>query len=1004
MEQKQTSIPKIIHYIWIGEKELPKSALKCIESWKKYCPDYEIKKWTEKDIDIESNKFMKSAYKNKKWSFVTDVARCEIIYKYGGFYFDTDVELVKNLDSLLNLNSFIGFEGTRYVNTGSGFGAKKGDPVIKNFLDLYKKINYSFASDKNLNEITTPVLLTNYLEKRGLKRNGEKQIIDGMTIFPSEYFNPKNPITRFIEITDKTYSIHHFDASWTNKKEKKYIENLEKNVKKLIKNQKDKVSIIIPVYNGQNYLRKAIDSALNQTYKNLEVIVVNDGSTDNTEKIALSYDNRIKYYYKENGGVASALNYGIRKMTGKYFSWLSHDDEYDLKKIEKQVKHLLNKDEKVISVCNWLIINKDSKVIEKKYISKKLEKFPQEFLAFDRKTWLNGCAMLINKKCFDICGLFNETLPTTQDYDLWNRFAEKCKFEILDNHLLFSRAHSEQGSLTVSTALNDSDLMHYNIMKKLKIENIYEYFDNDADELIEVFNSFYNSGYKRAPAEILRMLKYFYLNNILEYDDFIQEKVLNFNNKNLSNYLSENSSKKRIMFVTAHWYKGGVERVLCKLFEHLIKEYDIYLVMPYTKQKGYSINEKINVIYISDNVFYNTLDFALFYLYDYLKLDAIIGCMNLFDKMLNYYFLTVGTDQKAIASNHEYILYPFKNIYFKKIITKRFESFKKISAVIWLTNYSNFVYSQIAKNGIVIPNPNTFDINEKTINKKENIVLCVGRFYDYIKRVDRVIECFSKIVKEVPNSKLILLGKYDNSTIVDKKNNLNLIQLINKYGLSNENVELVGEKSDVSSYYKKAKVLLIASENEGFPMVINEAAQYHTITIGMYFPGLEDLIVDNENGYVVEQGDIDKMANLTIELLKNDDLAKKLSIKAYNFSKKYKSDLVAKMWVKLLNDVIEKNKNDFKIKNISEDGNKNFDMKNFFEVTCKELFDISKILSSQINEEKLEKSTLISNIENLDEINRLKKENNDLRYQLNVIKNSRSWKITKPLRGKFVKK
>lgn len=211
-----------------------------------------------------------------------------------------------------------------------------------------------------------------------------------------------------------------------------------------------KVSIIIPVYNGADYLSEAIDSALAQTWKNTEVIVVNDGSNDQgaTERVALEYGHRIRYIRKENGGVASALNLGIQEMTGEYFSWLSHDDLYLPRKVEHQMK-LLQRcgNPKQIVAGGYYIVNADKRPLglmdfHQLYPKEKLETplFPVFHCA------VNGCTMLIHRSHFERVGTFNEGLPTTQDYDLWFRMLRGQKLMYTRQVDVVSRAHEAQTS------------------------------------------------------------------------------------------------------------------------------------------------------------------------------------------------------------------------------------------------------------------------------------------------------------------------------------------------------------------------------------------------------------------------------------------------------------------------------------------------------------------------------------------------------------------------------
>ena len=189
-----------------------------------------------------------------------------------------------------------------------------------------------------------------------------------------------------------------------------------------------RVSVILPVYNGANYLRESIDSALAQTYTNYEIIVVNDGSMDGgkTETIALSYGNAIRYIYKKNGGVASALNAGIRAMTGDYFSWLSHDDLYAPNKLADQIRFIQNIGHSCIAYGDYYLIDDNSKLKG----MRKIQHRPSDHFLFLLITVspINGCTILIPRACFDDIGYFDERLKTTQDYDMWVRLSKKYRF------------------------------------------------------------------------------------------------------------------------------------------------------------------------------------------------------------------------------------------------------------------------------------------------------------------------------------------------------------------------------------------------------------------------------------------------------------------------------------------------------------------------------------------------------------------------------------------------
>ena len=260
-----------------------------------------------------------------------------------------------------------------------------------------------------------------------------------------------------------------------------------------------KVSIIIPVYNGSNYLKSAIDSALSQTYENIEIIVVNDGSKDNgaTDTIAKSYGNKIRYFVKENGGVSTALNLGIEKMSGEYFSWLSHDDMYYPKKIEKQVEQLEKTRSDLIIISDWTIVDKDGNTLRQCILDNRLETVPMCFLAFDTTTWLNACAMLIPVSAIKKSGGFDVTLKTTQDYDMHYKLIRMgMTFRILHQPLLYSRVHSEQGSARDQTATDSSDVIHEKIISSLSDSDINLYFGNKYTDIKSVYEAYLTNKYK----------------------------------------------------------------------------------------------------------------------------------------------------------------------------------------------------------------------------------------------------------------------------------------------------------------------------------------------------------------------------------------------------------------------------------------------------------------------------------------------------------------------------
>lgn len=221
-------IPKVINYCWFGRNPLPDSVLKCMDSWKKYCPDYEIKQWNEDNFDIGKSEYAKEAYEAKKWAFVSDYARLDIIYNNGGIYLDTDVELIRNLDPLLKNKCFLGIEQPSHlISTGLGFGAEKKNENIKEMLDEYKNTHFTLKKDI-FDKTPCPYRNTNPFYKYGFNKE-IKNVTDfnGARIYPPEYFCPFERKLNKLTITENTYSIHNFGSSWISDEEKQLYSNIK---------------------------------------------------------------------------------------------------------------------------------------------------------------------------------------------------------------------------------------------------------------------------------------------------------------------------------------------------------------------------------------------------------------------------------------------------------------------------------------------------------------------------------------------------------------------------------------------------------------------------------------------------------------------------------------------------------------------------------------------------------------------------------------------------------
>lgn len=207
-------IPKIIHYCWFGRGEKPKLTQKCIASWKKHCPDFEIIEWNEDNFDVNMNGYTRMCYRQKKYAFLSDYARLRVVSEHGGVYFDTDVELLRPIEHLMNCDAFFGFETPEFIASGLGFGSIPHGTAIESMLS-----EYDTYLDGEHGTAGCPILNTSALVKLGLKRDGSFQDLSGTIALPVDYLNPYESNTGRLNKTANTVSIHWYSASWMSRKQ-----------------------------------------------------------------------------------------------------------------------------------------------------------------------------------------------------------------------------------------------------------------------------------------------------------------------------------------------------------------------------------------------------------------------------------------------------------------------------------------------------------------------------------------------------------------------------------------------------------------------------------------------------------------------------------------------------------------------------------------------------------------------------------------------------------------
>ena len=225
------AIPKMVHYCWFGGKEKPEDVKKYIESWKQFLPDYQLMEWNEDNFDVERLQYTREAYTAGKYAFVSDVARVEALYQYGGVYMDTDVEVLKSFNPLLEAQCILGMEEKEYVAT-SFMAFEKEHSLVKQFLDLYENISFLDENGQIVTGTNVAKLTNMLLEKGFVQEDHYQELEEGIKIYPKEYFSPYDYINCHYNITDNSYCVHHFAVSWMSKKEQ---------VKKGIKKQLVKI-------------------------------------------------------------------------------------------------------------------------------------------------------------------------------------------------------------------------------------------------------------------------------------------------------------------------------------------------------------------------------------------------------------------------------------------------------------------------------------------------------------------------------------------------------------------------------------------------------------------------------------------------------------------------------------------------------------------------------------------------------------------------------------------
>lgn len=662
------------------------------------------------------------------------------------------------------------------------------------------------------------------------------------------------------------------------------------------------VSIIIPVYNGSNFLQYAIDSALGQTYKKIEIIVVNDGSddSDSTEQIARSYGDKIRYFHKENGGVASALNFGISRMKGEYFSWLSHDDMYTKTKIEDQIQTLQKmQDKTLILAAGYKVVNEDGKEL---YDVDHFNKFGREILerplcALFRMA-LNGCALLIHKSHFIRAGMFDEHLPTTQDYECFYRLmrGQKIVYEPYINVL--TRSHGEQGSKKhIDSHIKECNALWIRLVDNLSKEDfdlmgetenefydwIRKYFKEHTlyREATIYFDSLYLSSFKRIPDN------QFFVNQFHISPHLVGENKL-FD-------LAKDSGKTKVAFMIGTVNElGGLSRVIIQIASGLCAYYDVTLIVyePPTGD-GYAFSPQVHLLALE----YKNFGLDTVRLLKYLGVSCVIISHNCMESYLSLYQVLKKYRIKTIAWSHEHYFIPYYKRELRDCVLMRKNAFQSADVVFWLNRYSNDIYNLYANNSLVMPNPNPNLKQPEYCNEFSHNIIAVGRFDDERKGLKELLQVFSLVREKCRDAELFIIGSYDLEMItLWEKEFISFRVLLQRLGLTEKNVHFLGMIKDVESYYRKGCVHVLPSRYEGFGLVILEAFSFGIPNIVFENSGMDDLVINDYNGFLVPKRDVVHMANCVLKILKNERLYYRLRENAKKTVSKYDEEHILRKW------------------------------------------------------------------------------------------------------------
>ena len=367
--------------------------------------------------------------------------------------------------------------------------------------------------------------------------------------------------------------------------------------------------------------------------------------------------------------------------------------------------------------------------------------------------------------------------------------------------------------------------------------------------------------------------------------------------------IEDGLKRTNVLFHLYGWLYGGAERAISQLINQMNETFHIYLVVfSPVENNTYFLHSNIDFMEIKSD-----LDKVkrLYKLICLLCPEVFVGNNNSIPELLPIYEWLENESIKTIAYNHEFYFYMHQNEILCELTPAKNYYLAKADAAVFLTSFSTNAYSLVNGNGATIPNALSFKVEENTNFKRDSKkILAVGRFNDIIKRVDLLLEVFAEVIKKVPDAELTIVGPYNMDLVISNTGDT-VEKLLNKLHLASNKVHFVGNQTDVTKWYKNSDLLVMTSNNEGFGMVLSEAGAFGLPCIAFAIPGLEDIIIDGVNGYLVPRC-VEKMAEKVILLLQSNKLREEMSTAALQYVKRFEAERIGSLWITLINGLLQR--------------------------------------------------------------------------------------------------